>query len=137
MNGSVRFVFDDEQSQEFLADYELDGVGLGLTLKSRKEFAQIYGSIDSFTFNSQKINKQGKVKLDIREILKDDSQACVDYKDDVNSKYLMDEAARANRYKKVKNFFFEEMELKVVDGLIYFGASFDDLYLGKPQTWHA
>ena len=30
---------------------------------------------------------------------------------------------------------FKQMEVMIVDGLMFFGAEFDDLYIGRAQTW--
>jgi hypothetical protein len=32
--------------------------------------------------------------------------------------------------------FFEEMEMKLSEGLIFAGLTFDFLYLGRPQNWN-
>lgn len=88
-------------------------------------------------FHGQKINEEGSLDLDIREIVRDDSKACVNFQNHYNNEKLRDIFARQNRYKRIEDMFFEQVELNVKDGMMYLGFTFDDLYLGRPQNWKA
>jgi len=89
-----------------LADYSLKDLYFNLKLENRPEYAQIYGNFQSIMFHDQVINKQGAVDLDIKEIIKDDSRAAVDFQSHYNNELLRDEFARQNRYKRIEDFFF-------------------------------
>ena len=76
--------------------------------------------------------------MDEREILMDNSDAFNEAKDHLTNDYLRNVDSRNNRYKEIKwngYLMFKEMELKIVDGMMFFGAEFDDLYIGRVQNW--
>ena len=82
-----------------------------------------------FMFQSQKINKQGNVELDVRDIMHDNSNALDDLRDDINSYF-------GQRHKELNPLvFFDELEVEIVNSLFFAGVTFDDIYLGRPQDW--
>lgn len=97
-NATLRFTFHDLTTETFLADYTLENVNIDMNIYSRKEYAQIYGNVNQIRFDGQTINEQGAVLLDIREIIRDDSESCEDRKDSMNSK-LGSDSDRNNRYR--------------------------------------
>ena len=108
---------------------------MDVTIWSRPEYAQITGHVNNMRFENQKILKQGHVPLDTREILRDDSHKIQDMQNFINNVILRDINAKENRIKHIYELYFDEFEVKIVDGLLFAGATFDPLYLGRPQNW--
>lgn len=62
--------------------------------------------------------------------MRDNSEAFGDIKNDINGYF-------GQRHKMYNTLvFFEEMEVEINNGLLFAGATFDFLYLGRPQDWN-
>mmetsp|Transcript_12895 Transcript_12895/g.19981 ORF Transcript_12895/g.19981 Transcript_12895/m.19981 type:complete len:110 (+) Transcript_12895:1254-1583(+) len=87
-------------------------------------------------FTNAKVTDPGLVGLDVREILRDDSSRCNIMKDTLNDDWLGSMDSWNNRYKQWGSLFFDELQLSVSEGMVYFGFELDPLYLGRPQNWN-
>ena len=101
-----------------------------MDITSQANLTLISNNVNNFQFKDQHINQQGSVHFDIREVMRDNS-AAFDNNDEYIGKYF------GSRNKQMNPLvFFEEMEMKLSDGLIFAGLTFDFLYLGRPQNWN-
>lgn len=68
----MRWEFTDNNGQ-LITDYSFGNVTIGINIMSRPEFAQIYGSVTDFEFSTCKVNNQGWLYMDQREVELDTS----------------------------------------------------------------
>ena len=66
-----------------MTDFSLNELNFALDITSVANIAEIDGQIKNFIFTDQQINKQGNVYLDIRQIMRDNSEAIQDTGDDI------------------------------------------------------
>lgn len=125
----VEFEIKDKNG-DLMTNFVLVNVNFVMWIGSEPEIALIKNDLSNFKFESQKIIKQGNVWLDIREIMRDNSNAFNDIAGDINGKFYQ-------RYKEYNPLvFFDEVETDIVNGIFFGGLQFDDLYLGRPQDWN-
>ena len=72
--------------------------------------------------------------MDPRRLFRDQTFLCMGLQQQV-SDYLGDITGDTNRYTNYGDVYFEYLEVKVTKGLMYIGATFDQMYLGRPQNW--
>lgn len=88
-------------------------------------------------FSSTGVANQGSVYMDPREVMLDTSDSFVDFRNYITNSILRDVDNRGNRYKKIAaigwdSLIFKELEVKLVNGLMFIGAEFDDMFIGRP-----
>ena len=113
-----------------MTDFSLDAVNFDMNVTSQPLIAEVDNNLNNLKFNYQKVNKQGNEYLDVREIMRDNSNAFDDAGDEINQLFGL----RHKQYNPL--VFFKELEIKIGTGLMFFGLTFDDLYLGRPQDWN-
>jgi hypothetical protein len=92
--------------------------------------------VTDFEFSTWKVNKQGSVYMDPREVELDTSQAFEDFRDFLANEILTGTGSRNNRFPElIDGIWFRQLELKLVPGLMFLGAEFNDLMIGRPQNW--
>jgi hypothetical protein len=93
------------------------------------------------TYENVKINNPGFVHPDLDSLWMSTSDLFNSIKNGFNDRlYQGGFDGRNNRYKEIVwngHFMFKELELRLVDGMLFAGAEFDDLYIGKVQNWSA
>ena len=81
------------------------------------------------------------MKLDPRGMWMDNSGMYQNNANSINNNYLHREDDTNNRRKEFElpsiygKLMFKEMEFTLTDGMLMFGAEFDDLFIGRAQTW--
>ena len=142
----VRFVVRDPQNDsQLISDFSLKGIDMNMTMTSEPKLAMISNHMNYLRFADQDINEQGSEYLDIREIIMDNSQVFGEGGDIANwignyfgdkRKQLGADHQNGDEYvKKNPLVFFQEMEAKFTESMLFYGASFDFIYLGRPQDW--
>jgi hypothetical protein len=126
----------DGRDQKLMIDYTFANITGSGWLKSNPLLAQVFGNLDSFKFNQITVNEWGKLNITLTELLWADSAVFNDITGWINNNLLrQDSNRRDNRYKKIKDLMFKELEMKLVPGMYFGGAEFDELYIGKEQNW--
>jgi hypothetical protein len=137
-NGSWNIVLTDGNTGDLIYDFSYLGISIDINVQSNPLFSQIFGNI-SPKFESVRVNRQGSAYADVNSLLAVSSDEFNDRRDWFNGNILKGSDDQNNRHHEInwiKGFFvFREMEMKVVDGLLFFGAEFDDMYIGRPQNW--
>jgi len=70
-----------------MTNFQIEDLLLKMWIGSTPNITEVdnYTYRKHFIFGSQKINKQGNVELDIRDIMHDNSNALDDFRDDLDS----------------------------------------------------
>ena len=110
----VEFEIKDKNG-DLMTNFVLVNVNFVMWIGSEPEIALIKNDLSNLKFESQQIIQQGNVWLDIREIMRDNSNAFNDIAGDINGKFYQ-------RYKEYNPLvFFDEVETDIVNG-IFFGG---------------
>ena len=125
----VEFDIKDKNG-DLMTKFSLIDFVFVMRVLSEPEITQIDNDLEPFKFESQKIIEQGNVWLDIRDIMRDNSNAINDIAGDINGMFY-------HRHKEYNALvFFDEVQAETTNKLFFAGVQFDDVYLGRPQDWN-
>ena len=79
----INFIIHDKNG-ELMTDFSLDAVNFDMNVTSQPLIAEVDNNLNNLKFKYQKVNKQGNVYLDVREIMRDNSNAFDDAGDEIN-----------------------------------------------------
>lgn len=132
-HGSFRIQMVDARDGRVMTDFTMTGLKLDGWVKSHPLYSQVYGHVDS-NLDDVVVNNEGYLASPQPELLLASSGKVRDMANDFSG-FLGRESDRNNRWHKIKGLMFSQLEAKMVPGLFFLGAQFDELFIGKAQNW--
>ena len=71
-NGTLTFTFKNDKG-ELLSTYRINDLFMSVDVLNRPRYAQVYGQVKNIAFKNTEVLRQGKVYLDKRGLIRDES----------------------------------------------------------------
>lgn len=100
LTGSFNFNIVDPIRNQYVIDYTIEQILIEGFFNSRPQYAQLFGSFDTFNFNKIVVNNNGTARPDFNRLWASGSDSFNRFRDWLNGNYLKNDINRTdNRYK--------------------------------------